>query len=255
MAASTKSAKSVGDGDAATGERGHASLRHLIRMELEHEIRSGLIGPGARLPSEHDLAARYDVNRHTVRAAFARLAEIGLVVPRRGAGVFVAERPPEYAINRDAKWSEIESALAAEPAGRLIAEYRRSAVDRVADLLDVPEGTDLIVVESVRAAGPRIAAYGYHVFRADRFDGIGAVFAETRSFTAALARFGVPAFFRQRTWIECRMPRRVEADELGVDLDQPVMVMSYVDGDGDGRPVLFGIAVLPSPGMTLRVDS
>jgi GntR family phosphonate transport system transcriptional regulator len=230
-------------------------LGHVIRMELEHEIRSGLIGPGARLPSENDLALRFRVNRHTVRAAFAKLADLGLVVARRGAGVFVAERPPEYAINRDTKWSEIEAALAAEPSGRLVAEYGRRAVGRMAEWLRVAESTELTVLETVRFAGPRVATYGYHAFETERFPGIGAAFARSRSFTEAIAAYGIPVFYRQRTWIDCRMPRLVEAESLGTGIDQPVMVMSYVDADPSGRPILFGTAVLPSGSVTLRVDS
>ncbi len=228
---------------------------HSIRMELEHEIRVGLIGPGSRLPSEHDLSVRWGVNRHTVRAAFARLAEQGLVVARRGAGVFVAERPPEYPITRDSKWSEIEEKLAAESAGRLVTSYRRVAQGRVADLLAVSAGAELIVVESVRSATPQVVTYGYHAFEAARFAGIETTFAETRSFTSALAAHGVPRFYRQSTWIDCRMPRDTEALALDIGNDRPVMIMSYVDADAEGRPILFGVAVVPPESLTLRIDT
>lgn len=42
---------------------------------------------GQRLPSERALAAEYDVNRVTVRAAVGRLTELGLVAVRRGDGI------------------------------------------------------------------------------------------------------------------------------------------------------------------------
>ena len=239
----------------SASEPDRAPVWHVIGRDPEPEPRWGPRGPGARLPSEHDLAERFGVNRHTVRAAFARLAELGLVVPRRGSGVFVAERPPEYAINRDTKWTEIEAALAATPSGRLVTEYRRRAVGRIADLLRLPEGAELVVLETLRSATERVATYGYHAFEAARFAGIGEAFRRHGSFTAAIAACGVPAFFRQSTWIDCRMPRRIEAESLRTGLDQPVMVMSYVDADEDGRPILFGTAVLPSGSVTLRVDS
>ncbi|WP_333821783.1 phosphonate metabolism transcriptional regulator PhnF [Pinisolibacter sp.] len=236
-------------------QRGRMPMWHSIRMELEHEIRSGLIGPGSRLPSEHDLAQRWSVNRHTVRAAFASLAAHGLVVARRGAGVFVAERPAEYPITRDSKWSEIEERFAAAASGHLVASHRRTAQGRVAELLGLEPGHDLIVVESVRSATPRIVGYGYHSFDAARFAGIDETFARTRSFTTAIAAHGVPRFFRTSTWIDCRMPRDVEATALDIGNDTPVMIMSYVDADPDGRPILFGIAVLPPGSLTLRIDT
>jgi DNA-binding transcriptional MocR family regulator len=61
----------------------------LIQSELEAEIRSGLIGPGDQLPSEHDLAERFAVNRHThlVHPGIARhgatLYQSGLPSTRR----------------------------------------------------------------------------------------------------------------------------------------------------------------------------
>ncbi|MER6201051.1 GntR family transcriptional regulator [Streptomyces sp. NPDC001586] len=52
-----------------------------LRRDLERAART----PGGRLPSERSLAARYEVNRQTVRAALQYLREDGLVVTgRRG---------------------------------------------------------------------------------------------------------------------------------------------------------------------------
>ncbi|MEU7730166.1 GntR family transcriptional regulator [Streptomyces sp. NPDC040724] len=52
-----------------------------LRRDLERAART----PGGRLPSERSLAARYEVNRQTIRAALQYLREDGLVVTgRRG---------------------------------------------------------------------------------------------------------------------------------------------------------------------------
>lgn len=238
-----------------TPERSGPPIWHLIRMELEHEIRSGLIGPGSKLPSEHTLSQRYGVNRHTVRAAFAKLGELGLVVARQGAGVFVVDGMPEYAITRDSKWSALEAQLAAEPEARLLGHYRRTASERIASLLGIAAGADLIVLETLRSAGPRVASYGYHAFDAARFEGIETVFAATLSFNAAFVQYGITAFYRASTWIDCRMPRLCEAQALERDVNQPVMIMSYVDEDAQKRPIFYGISVLPSGSLTLRVDT
>jgi len=111
------------------------------------------------------------------------------------------------------------------------------------------------VVETVRAATDRVLTYGYHIFDAERFDGIDAVFARTKSFTTALTEFGIPAFYRRSTWIDCRMPRLIEADTLGIALDEPVIVMSYVDADAEGAAILLAHAVLPSGTLRVRIDT
>jgi GntR family transcriptional regulator len=62
-----------------------------IADQLRAQISGGVLVPGQRLPSEPDLAARYDASRNTVRLAIALLTNQGLVVSRQGLGTFVHE--------------------------------------------------------------------------------------------------------------------------------------------------------------------
>lgn len=56
-------------------------------------IEDGTYPPNRRVPSESELCERFDVSRRTVRAAYAILAERGLVVTSKGKGTYVAEQP------------------------------------------------------------------------------------------------------------------------------------------------------------------
>ncbi|MGQ0623100.1 MAG: XdhC family protein [Sporichthyaceae bacterium] len=60
-----------------------------IAEDLRAGIRSGRYSPGSALPGENDLMASYQVARMTVRQALAELQREGLVVARRGSGVYV----------------------------------------------------------------------------------------------------------------------------------------------------------------------
>ncbi|MBS03592.1 MAG: GntR family transcriptional regulator [Gammaproteobacteria bacterium] len=70
-------------------------LYRQLADELAEHIRDGLYAPGARIPSEHQLASQYDLGRPTVRQATEVLVRQRVLERRRGAGTFVAERPPE----------------------------------------------------------------------------------------------------------------------------------------------------------------
>lgn len=63
---------------------------------LLQAIRLGVAGPGERLPSERDLAARLCVSRATLRDAIRAIADAGYVESRRGryGGTFVAVTLP-----------------------------------------------------------------------------------------------------------------------------------------------------------------
>lgn len=59
-------------------------------------IRSGEFKPGARLPSERDLAAAFKVSRPTIREAMIALEILGWVGSRHGSGIYIAEYPPAH---------------------------------------------------------------------------------------------------------------------------------------------------------------
>ena len=65
-----------------------------IAERLAADIRSGLLAPGERLPSERELARTLEVSRASVREAIAALQLQGVVETRPGAGTFVAAEPP-----------------------------------------------------------------------------------------------------------------------------------------------------------------
>lgn len=62
-----------------------------IVHQVEQLILRGVLRPGERLPSERELATRFEVSRPTVRDALAALEASDLVVTRPGAGAFVAQ--------------------------------------------------------------------------------------------------------------------------------------------------------------------
>ena len=68
-------------------------LAEQIRKGIGRAIESGVLAPGARLPSWQDLAAQLGVARGTVRAAYEKLSAAQLIVASRAAGTHVAERP------------------------------------------------------------------------------------------------------------------------------------------------------------------
>lgn len=62
-----------------------------IIHQIEKLIMRGVLHPGERLPSERDLAAKFEVSRPTLRDALSKLEESGLIVTRPGAGAYVAQ--------------------------------------------------------------------------------------------------------------------------------------------------------------------
>ncbi|WP_447756706.1 MocR-like pyridoxine biosynthesis transcription factor PdxR [Sphingopyxis fribergensis] len=68
-------------------------LAEQIRRGFTAAIESGVLEPGARLPSWQDLAVQLGVARGTVRTAYEKLAAAQLIEASRSAGTRVAPRP------------------------------------------------------------------------------------------------------------------------------------------------------------------
>src|SRR5260221_13711562 len=66
-----------------------------IATSLRGRIAAGEYPPGARIPSEHELAARFNVGRPTVRQATEMLVRERVLDRRRGSGTYVNEPPRE----------------------------------------------------------------------------------------------------------------------------------------------------------------
>jgi GntR family transcriptional repressor for pyruvate dehydrogenase complex len=82
---------SLGHGDALENRSSAASLTDELFAKIEARIRSGELAPGARLPTQKEIADHEKVSRTVVREAVARLSAHGLTVSRQGSGVFVAD--------------------------------------------------------------------------------------------------------------------------------------------------------------------
>jgi DNA-binding LacI/PurR family transcriptional regulator len=63
-------------------------------QQLRAKIESGEWGPGARVPSEIEIAKQYGISRGTVRQAMVRLHSDGLLERAPGKGTYVANRAP-----------------------------------------------------------------------------------------------------------------------------------------------------------------
>lgn len=64
-------------------------LADIVFERMLRAIKSGAYKADERLPTEHELAAEFEVSRPVIREALKRLRDQGLIYSRRGAGSFV----------------------------------------------------------------------------------------------------------------------------------------------------------------------
>jgi DNA-binding FadR family transcriptional regulator len=132
---------------------------------LLQTIRLGVVGPGGRLPTEREMAARFEVSRVTVREAIGALKQAGYVESHRGryGGTFVTRAFPRPS-RRNAKQLAQEMGSALEDAltmryvlevGAAESAALRTLTDQDRDYLRqrLAEGTD-VSLKDFRGAWP-----------------------------------------------------------------------------------------------------
>ncbi|MHA4948864.1 GntR family transcriptional regulator [Micromonospora sp. SD19] len=86
----------------------------VIAEELRERIESGVISPGALLPSESALTAEFRAARGTVRQAIAALREAGLVATEHGRGTYATPRVRERGLDEGSETETQQRQVAAD---------------------------------------------------------------------------------------------------------------------------------------------
>jgi GntR family transcriptional regulator len=129
--------------------------RH-IADDLRAQVKNGQLEPNAKLPTEEKLSDKYEASRNTVREAIRRLTDEGLLESRPGQGTFVARKvnPFVTVLTADAKTGFGGGETAAylsevrdkhrEPTNSVPRVEVVTVSDAVADLLDIPTGSQVV---------------------------------------------------------------------------------------------------------------
>lgn len=220
---------------------------------LSGEIAARHYHPGDKLPTEAALAARFGVNRHTVRHALAGLAAQGLVHSRRGAGVFVAASPADYPLGRRVRFHQNVAASGRTPSRQITRLETRRADAREAEALALPPGVQVHLFEGLSLADGVPQAVFRSVFPAARFPGLLAALAKTGSVTAALKAEGIADYTRASTRITAKAAPATLALQLRVRENTPILRSVAVNIDVTGRPIEFGTTWFAGDRVTLTV--
>jgi len=96
-------------------------LYHQVYERVRDAIVGAVYGPGAPVPAEREICLMLEVSRITVRKAFERLVQEGLVVRRQGGGTNVADKPlvPAMRGNMESLFENV-ALIAASTTGRLV---------------------------------------------------------------------------------------------------------------------------------------
>lgn len=223
---------------------------HDIADDLRHQITTGHIKLGERLPSETGLASRYKVSTVTLRRALAVLQGEGLVEKIHGKGNFV--RRPRRKIMYVGGWGTLDPWTAAEPTVSVtVRSATVPASVHLTMLLKVPTGSPLAEYSclSLEQGTPHGLARIY----IPRDLAPAGVLDDDSACREAVTRFAVlgppPATIRET--VCARSPTPDEALALRIGNSMAVLAITRIATDDTGRVVEAALLAFPGD----RVDA
>ncbi|MBO6758141.1 MAG: phosphonate metabolism transcriptional regulator PhnF [Roseibium sp.] len=231
------------------------ALWRQIADEIRGGIGNGLTDKMGRLPSEAELARRFDVNRHTVRAALAALARERVVEARRGQGTFALKKNRiAYPIGRRTRFSAAMRDNSATGRSEVISSTKETADAPTRTVLRLEPGAIVLRLETLSMVDGEPFSFSTHWFEAGRFEALPEIVRQTGSITAGLKACGVDDYLRQETRVDARHARDAEIERLRLAPGAILLVTGVVNCDLSGVPIQRSRSCFAADRATLIVD-
>jgi GntR family transcriptional regulator len=135
-------------------------LYQQIKALLLGSLQSGEWRPGAPIPSEMELAARYEVSQGTVRKAIDELATENLLIRHQGKGTFVASHHSEAWQYRFFSLMP-DSGKKAPLKSHFLACKPIKSPSIIAQLLKTPASEQVFQIDRVQSLGGEVAVFEF----------------------------------------------------------------------------------------------
>lgn len=224
-----------------------------IHDALRSDISDGRYAPGDKLPTEAELALRFGVNRHTVRRALAALSEAGIVFSRRGAGVFVSQKPTDYPIGPRVRFHRNLRAAGQLPSRRVLLIETRQADTKEAEALQIEQGDMVHSYYGLSLADDQPIALFRSVFPAVHLPGLPEALRRLTSITDSLRDQGVTDYVRAWTRVTAKNASPTQALHLKLRDGAPLLRTVSLNTDPNGTPIEYGRTWFAGDRVTLTL--
>ena len=224
------------------GEPVRAGIPEHGRVPRYYAVKSRLLalvdelGEGVALPSERELAERFEVSRVTFRQAVSELVLEGRLVRRQGAGTFVA--PPKLVQPLAlVSYTEGMRSQGVTPSRYVVTSEQVAADDRLAADLGIQPGDAAYHIERVLLADQERVGLESTYLSVRRFPDLLDVFDPAGSLYACLTvELGVVLKHAEER-LETVLATPREALLIGTNPAVPMLLLHRVTRDDQGVPV------------------
>jgi len=209
---------------------------------------------GDYLPAEHQLAERYEVNRHTLRRAIDELVVRGWVQRRQGVGVLVLMRPFDYPLHAQARFSQNLLEQGSHPTSERLISVLRPTVSHIADALGMEEGQQVIHLRTLRRVN------GVPVCVIDHFLPDLSWWSTLQNFTSGSLHGYIQQHLgrelsRTQTRISARRAQAKESRLLEIATHAPLMCVRTLNHcEGQSQPAEYSVSLTRADMIELTME-
>lgn len=221
----------------------HATLTDKTVVAIQDAIRQGKFAPGSQLPPEMELLQMLGISRTTLREALRILEEQRLIRKRRGLGTFVLDRTIVKDMSQNFGITEMISEAGYVPGTRDSEIYEEPASKTLAEKLDIPLNSELVVIDRVRTANDTPVVWTRDIMPREYLRGWMPATAELDGFSLydCLGRYANIRIISGTASFSPIQANREIAEKLKVQRNSLLLVIEQVDHDQTHRPVLYSL--------------
>lgn len=207
--------------------------------EIEGWLRDIVVAgkPGELIPSEVDIAEKFEVSRMTARQAVLNLMREGLVDRKRGAGTFIAETPMHRREGVLLSFTEDMRRRGMVPSSKLISAKIQKATPAELRPLKLNSGSQVIIIKRIRFADGTPLSLERVVLIPEAIKVLESDL-EKGSLHEALRANKITPYIASG-WLTARIATPKEAAELQIPKNTPLLVETRVIDDQKGRPIEY----------------
>jgi GntR family phosphonate transport system transcriptional regulator len=233
--------------DRDTGVTLYAQIAEVLERDY---VRQG--APGDRLPSEGELAARFGVNRHTLRRAVDELIADGLLERQHGVGIFITDHLLDYRVGTGTRFTQNLADIGISTDTRVIRKMIAPASSGVARHLALTSDEPVLWMETLRLADGLPFCVISHFLPVEPYSALLNDFQDGSLHKLLSASCGL--LRRTESLVTAVLPQGDDAKLLGITQIRPVLrVKSLNVFDRDNTPVEYAITRFRADRIQLRI--
>jgi len=224
-----------------------------ISNALADEIQKGH-KPGDVLPSEKNLAKRFQVNRHTIRRALEILVTKGLIGKLQGRGTIVQQRPINYSIHSGTRFTETLEYHGRQAESIVLRKIGIPAQKESAKRLEIDEGEPIILIETLRKMDGAPFSVVSHHFPLNKVYAVMSEY-EGGSLHEFLYNHYHMKLKRTISLIGAILPGKDDIHWLEISGNSPLLLVKSVNVDQvTGEPIEFSVSRFKGISTQLSVE-